>query len=392
MKVALLGNMNNNHFALIRYLRDHGIDADLLLFDNEFDHFNPACDTYSLEFMGYTRRLTWGASTGFLSTGAETVASDVAGYDFLIGCGLSPAFLDKAGLKLDIFIPYGDDIWVETKYRFVAPHRLPSVWSAVHAQRKGIPKAGVFHMGYTNDLYEGQWKRYRGQSERWLDGIPMVYSGEYSPEALDHMAERSHWGQYFKNIRARSDLMVVYHARHSWTGDVSDPGAKGTDKLLRAWAAFRERNPGVRATFVTLEYGRDVAPSKRLIEELGIADSVVWMPKMYRKDLMVGLVLADLVPAEFIHSWVMSGVMYEALVAGKPVLAYRDDSLYTADYPDLYPIMNARESDEILSMFEAYMADPTPFLAMGAQGRAWYEREVAQKAVMRFVDHIRAKG
>ena len=34
-KVALLGNMNNNHFSLARYLRDRGAEADLLLFDSE---------------------------------------------------------------------------------------------------------------------------------------------------------------------------------------------------------------------------------------------------------------------------------------------------------------------------------------------------------------------
>ena len=48
MKVALVGNMNNNNFALLRYLRDLGVDAHLLLFDNEIGHFVPEHDTWQL--------------------------------------------------------------------------------------------------------------------------------------------------------------------------------------------------------------------------------------------------------------------------------------------------------------------------------------------------------
>ena len=32
MKVALIGNMNNNNFSIMRYFRDLGIDAHLILF------------------------------------------------------------------------------------------------------------------------------------------------------------------------------------------------------------------------------------------------------------------------------------------------------------------------------------------------------------------------
>ena len=53
MKIAVLGNMNNNGFALMRYLRDIGQEADLLLFDDDEDnyssHFSLKADTWHLE-------------------------------------------------------------------------------------------------------------------------------------------------------------------------------------------------------------------------------------------------------------------------------------------------------------------------------------------------------
>lgn len=45
-RVALVGNMNNNHFALLRYLRDLGVNATLLMFSNEAAHFYPQQDTW----------------------------------------------------------------------------------------------------------------------------------------------------------------------------------------------------------------------------------------------------------------------------------------------------------------------------------------------------------
>ncbi len=53
MKVAIIGNMNNNNFSLLRYLRDLGINAKLFLFKNdgtnESSHFSCSADTFELD-------------------------------------------------------------------------------------------------------------------------------------------------------------------------------------------------------------------------------------------------------------------------------------------------------------------------------------------------------
>jgi len=36
IKVLLIGNMNNNNFSIMRYLRDLGIDAHLFLMNNDY--------------------------------------------------------------------------------------------------------------------------------------------------------------------------------------------------------------------------------------------------------------------------------------------------------------------------------------------------------------------
>ena len=45
IKVALIDNMNNNFFAMCRYLRDANIDAYLYTISSKDDHFLPQADT-----------------------------------------------------------------------------------------------------------------------------------------------------------------------------------------------------------------------------------------------------------------------------------------------------------------------------------------------------------
>ena len=391
-RVAFLGNMNNNHFAMARYLRDHNIDAEVLLIDGSLSHFHPSCDAYSLDYMDFCKSIRWGSSRVFLKTSKEEITSDLNGYDVLIGAGIAPAYLNKVGMCLDIFVPYGGDIWTETFYgRLAALRNIPSFWSGVYHQKRGIPECKIFHMSGTNPLYEGQWMRYGGRAIRWIEGIPAVYAPMYAPEKLPYILSRSHWGDDFSKIRAQCDLMVFSHGRHVWGNQPGDPSLKGTEKLLRGWARFIARNPKVNAKLVTLEYGKDVECSKQLIKELGIHDSIAWFPLMYRKDLMVGLLQSDIVCAEFENSWMTSGIIYEAQVGHKPIMAYRDDNIYRKDYPNLYPIMNAREPEEIADKLEAYVQNPDVFKEMGQAGYEWYQREVVEKSMSRYLDYIYGK-
>jgi glycosyltransferase involved in cell wall biosynthesis len=391
-RVALLGNMNNNHFAMVRYLRASGIDAELLLFDVEDQHFHPKADSFDTEYMNFTRQLAWGSPRRFVQTSAKQIQDDLAPYDLVIGCGLAPAYCYKANRVLDIFVPYGGDIWMQASYRLSPPYLIPIGWPTAYYQRKGIRKSKVFHMSKTNMMYEGQYQKLKGLSERWYEGLPMVYAPGYEQYDLSEMASRTHWGYKFSQIRKDSDLMVVSHMRHIWSGASDDPSVKGNDILLRGWKLFCERNKKLKAKLVLTEYGQDVKKSHRLVQQLELGESVVWLPQMYRKDIMVGLYMADIVCGEFVNSWMSSGILYEALVAGKPILARRDDDLYLQDYPNLYPILNARDSESIAARLEEYIQNPELGRQMGRIGHQWYEEEVERKALDRYIAYIERRS
>ena len=111
MRVACIGNMNNNVFSLVRFLPDRGIDAHLLILNNDLYRFDPLQDTYDLSFLEYKTYLSWGIPEKFSNVPRERIRQDLADYDFIIACGFSPAFIEKAGKEIDIFAPFGGDIY-----------------------------------------------------------------------------------------------------------------------------------------------------------------------------------------------------------------------------------------------------------------------------------------
>lgn len=388
MNIALIGNMNNNHFAVARYLRDRGVNARLLMYDSEFAHFHPAADSYDLSYASYCDQLEWGNPARWFKTAPAKLRRDLEPFSVLIGCGLAPAYALRAGRRLDIFAPYGSDLHDFTKFTAVSPNRLLPIWAAVSAQRRGIRQCKVFQMDHTNRIYEKMWGRFRGASQRWRIGIPLVYGKMYSENPIEAMANRTHWGREFMELRAQSDLMVFSHGRHVWGCPAGDPNQKGTDRLLRGFASFRKSHPKVKSHLVMLEYGADVSKTRALVAELQLETAVMWFPRMSRKDLMVGLGVADIVCTEFYHSWLCSGVIYEALVMGKPILGYRDDALYKAYYKSLYPILNAQTADEIAFRLGDFWQNKVFHQTESRRGASWYEEYVVEPAMNKYLEYF----
>ena len=144
MKIAILGNMNNNGFSIMRYLRDLGEEADLLLFEDDgigsSAHFSiksdtwdynkwrpfvktlPAVNSYgqalSNNFISriilkiiYPLRLLLKSKNALLTKPAKICDIDklkqiLCNYDFIIGSGATPAIMNSLNMKLSIFFAY----------------------------------------------------------------------------------------------------------------------------------------------------------------------------------------------------------------------------------------------------------------------------------------------
>ena len=109
-RVALIGNMNNNNFTLLRVLRDNKIDAHLFLYTNEI--FLPSSDTTDLKYWKrYIHDLE--ISNGkpdILFFKKSKLQDKLKEFSFFIGNGIAPYILKKINIRLNIFMPYAEGI------------------------------------------------------------------------------------------------------------------------------------------------------------------------------------------------------------------------------------------------------------------------------------------
>lgn len=371
-KIACIGNMNNNMFSLVRYLRDRDYDADLLMMSHEKEHYRPEADAYGDDYKHYTRQLSWGGESNFDATPAEVIARDLEGYSCLIGCNYAPAFLSKAGLSLDIFCPHGSDYYEVPFYTDAQGN--PTTLAA--AQRDGIRNALYIMSPETNQTREQYWKLLAPKGKRIFHPIPLLYLPQYENLAL-HQGTDNLSGR-FNAFKARYKHCIFHHVRHCWHNPEQANDHKGNDILLRGLAEYT-RTYGDDFGLVSMEFGPEVEASKELIHQLGIEENVLWLPAMQRKEIMPILRLADIAAIEFRYSWITGGALFEAMAASVPVMAKRNDD----DYPGqkLFPLMEASSGKEVAQRLREFIRHPEVHREMGRGGQAWVRDEVIGKAV-----------
>lgn len=396
-RVCCIGNMNNNFFSLVRYLRDRGLDVDLFLLNTDLD-FCPADDSFDDDFESYTKRLSWGDLESFLNFSPERISKDLASYNYLIGCGSAPAFVAKCGRQLDVFSPYGSDIYDLPFYDFSsAAKSYPRMRDMVRYQlgtrkfaswqRIGI--AAARHIICDNEVWREQFDQIGIAGKYVTAMLPSLYLDAYIGQDTNMQSFISPLISRAKSLREQNSLILSFHLRHVWADNPDIYSRKGVEWLLEGFAQFIRTAPkNCTPAILTFEYGPDVDRSKKLIAELGIEEHVHWFRRARRKDLMSILALADIGCGEFFQNWLVSGATLEMMASSLPIIQYRDTILSQRFDEDLYPSISARDPAEIAGAIHELAEDKKKRDRMGRESIAWVRRHCATRGVDAFVEAL----
>jgi len=352
MKVALLGNINNNNFAIMRYFRDLGVDAHLLLFSNDgvgcLEHFKPQCDTFNLnkwsDFIHQTkihngpfhvlphsiqlflfsiynlRNKVLKRNLRLDSLSKFELIKIFDSYDKIITSGYGPAILNRIERPVSIFYPYAHG--VEGIHRIYAP-QFKSFLSrmifeyARYFQIKGLKRSGNIlnaEIGLTQDVLVELGLKFRNLA------IPMVYVENDIPHDIveDDIVE-------ICNELKECEFSVLMHSRLAWNEETCQKNAlysKNNHWVIGAFAALKRIYPKLEVKLIILEYGPDIDNTKKLIEELNLGESTIWVKKTSRKNIMRLLQGVTLGCGEFIDlpNTIWGGTGWEVLASGIPLL------------------------------------------------------------------------
>ena len=281
--------MNNNFFVLCRYFRSFGYDVTLYCNQSATNHFRPESDSFvDVSKSEFIRDFPYKANVrSFLCFSSAKVRNEFAKYDLIIACGAELAFLHRSGVRVDVFIPYGADLY---QFPFLSslisdPLRLLTRKLFAFSQRNAIRRCKLVIVDKGYNLYANAVERL-GLLNVVSLALPMVY--------LENPPENDSYLEGYIGIIESSDFTVVNHARQYWCSNPDDlpdfslyKGAKRNDRLIRAFGQFVDKCAvNFKPLLVLFEYGPDIDSSKALVSELGIESFVLWLPLMERKYIL----------------------------------------------------------------------------------------------------------
>lgn len=389
-RFALIGNMNNNHFALMRHLRDLGADAHLFLYSNEPPHFMPQRDTTTWDqWKPYVHDL--GISNGgrddfYRSIGP--IADKLDGFDACLGNGIAPVLFARMGRTVDVFAPYaeGCEFVIEHEWNWRKP--LASTYSAMRSTAMQIAVKKSVDVVVTANAHEHSQATFRRLGKTPTDlFFPMIYRDEEPDDAQ----LPAHIRQLLPRMNAAS-LTVFSHASHLWKNLPVSHFMGGFGKrnqwLIQGFAEFVRAAPHSTALLAMVEYGADVLASKQLIAELGIADRVLWLPLMTRIEIMALLRHVDIGGSEF-SGMLWGGAGWEFLASGVPMLHYLDrPENYEKSGRPLPPFFNVASAADIAKVLGEH--DRASLARLGVQAKCWYAQHQGRILAAQYLQLLEA--
>lgn len=381
MKVALIGNMNNNHFSMLRYFRDLGVDAYLFKYANEQSHFQPECDTYEIEkWEKYIIQtpIVDGDFVQYLKYSKKDLFEIFKGYDYYIGNGFSPAYLNKAGIKLNLYIPYSSNI--EYTFRLQVNNLFDKIkeklvaYTQIKALKENVEIACISDLQTANKA-----KSFGMKVINYI--IPMVYVNS---------STNKHSIDLRKSYGLTEDTFSVFSHVSHFNINTFAYSIKQNHILFEGFAKYMDQNPNHNSRLFLLEYGEGVDYSKEIIRKLGIENKVIWLPKMLRKELMGILSQIDIGAGEFGGS-LWGGTGWEFLSKGKLFLQYVDSSneeiskSINAPCPEF---VNSNDPDYIAKQLSYYYNHRELLIEKAKMLTDWFNENAGYDLVKKYIKLI----
>lgn len=411
--VAIVGNMNNNGFALLRYLRDLGADAWLLPFNTDgagnLAHFIPENDTWAFDRWRPWIRPLDVANTSMALLGTDgtlwrpgrrrALNRQLAAYDHFIGSGVAPALFHTLGRRLDVFAPYGMGIELYGHIEFMhrrlkSPARYLSRGIIRHCQAEGI-RAARHCLNAEMSLTKASFDAIGKPFERLA--YPMLYNREPAPsQPPAHLAEA------IARLRG-AELSMFCCARLLWVPDpLLKAGAwnrqsKNSDWIFRGLARFLKQQPEARVVLAVVQYGPDVEASQGLVHDLGLDAHVLWLPKMARREIMVLLAAAHVGIGEFYRDpgVIWGGTGWETLAAGRPLMQsfnFTAEGFEAAFGHPPPPILDVGSVDDVARHIAQMHTDAAARRHMGQASLAWFNRHNGIGMAARWLQRATGRG
>jgi glycosyltransferase involved in cell wall biosynthesis len=159
--------------------------------------------------------------------------------------------------------------------------------------------------------------------------------------------------------------IVLAPARQDWREKRNDVMVRALGELVRG------EFPSAR--LLLGEWGADLEATSALVQELGVAANVRWIPPVPKLRLIELYRAADVVLDQFALG-TFGGIAPEAMACERPVVMAFDRALHEWCFPEQPPIVDARDERTLADALRRLARDPLERERLGRAGRDWVER------------------
>jgi hypothetical protein len=176
----------------------------------------------------------------------------------------------------------------------------------------------------------------------------------------------------------KADFLVFHPARQHWEPQRHPSWEKGNDIFLKGFARFVQ-TARPRAAAILVDWGKTVAQSRALIDELGITDRVVWISPQNAAGMAAYIQASDVLADQFfLGAW--GSTMPRALFFGTPAMIYVNEGIHRWCFPEMPPVANTENSDAVHAAL-CRLIDADYRREVGVAGRAWYGKYHSNKVI-----------
>lgn len=413
-KVALVGNMNNNNFSIMRYFRDLGVDAHLILNRNDglgdSSHFIPIADTWNFSkwepfihesnlnedpisafkmpfaflfsLRSLIRKIFNNKIPLLLPVSNRGITKSLSGYTDIIGSGITPAIFQRIKKKITIYYPYAIGVEWYSDPVFVKKTESKRLLNGIIGRlliRK--QKTGIKNSKYV--ICSDKSLTLKALKEIGVNPIsafcPMVYNNEILPNIIMNNEILA----VFELIE-KSDFSILSHARQKWfrpeniDNEEWNGQNKNNDWLINSFSDLINTKTVRNPILILFEYGDDVEQSKKLCNKLNVTEFVFWMKKISRKEILLILSKIDVGVGEFYNLPFMlfGGTGYEILASGIPLIQgynFPGNSfmeIYDIPIPPLLPVT---KKQDVFNHLLNLANDVLKRKAIGIESKKWFD-------------------
>ena len=239
----------------------------------------------------------------------------------------------------------------------------------VARQRDGILGAGVACYGQRGLVPSG---------DRLLDDIGVIDERRlmlYFSNTIDLQAQPA---THNKKLTVLCGSRIVYRPECNPTLSAID--FKGTDVLIRGFAKYCQQ--GGQGELRLPQKGQDLDAAIELINDLGIADRITWLPEMALAKFYEEMAKADLICDQFGTSF-PGMVTTDAYALGRPVMANLRNEIFDQRFPEPLPGFDAKTPEEIADHLITIENNRERLVEKGKKSRAYAEAYLSPESMAR---------